>query len=484
MAVWLAVAPSHAGEITLPDIGAVGSSRLTPDEERRLGEAFMRQVRQNLPVVDDPEIEEYLWNLGYHLVANSDYKTRPFYFFAVKDPSINAFAGPAGQIGIHTGLILASESESELAAVLAHEIAHVAQHHLDRTLDAAQKLSLPTAGALIAAIILGARDPNLAEAAIAATIAANAQTQINFTRGHEMEADHIGMQILSRSRFDARAMPAFFERLQQNERLYDAELPEFLRTHPVTTDRIAESRSRAEQFAPEKPEENSLYYLIQAKVRVMAHDNPAQLAKIYADQLKDGRYDNRFAARYGHGLALAASGKYDDARTQIKTLIKEDRERIPYLIALANIDLADGNGAQAARILADALRLSPSNTPLTRHYANALLQNGESQKARTVLQEYIKHAPASPAAYQLLAKAEGNAGFPGAAHRALAEYYFLLGETYTAIDHLRLSLTQKDVNESQATLIKARLDELKILADEEKGLYGGDGATTPPATLH
>ncbi len=464
--------PGYGNEIALPEMGVTGSTRLTPEEERHLGESFMRQVRQNLAIADDPEIEEYIWNLGYRLVANSDYKSQPFSFFVVKDPAINAFAGPAGYIGINSGLIHASESESELAAVMAHEIAHVAQHHLDRTLDAAEKLSLPTAGALIAAIILGAKDPNLAEAAIAATLAANAQTQINFTRGHEMEADHIGMQILAKSGFDPRAMPAFFERLQQTDRLYDNELPEFLRTHPVTTDRIAESRSRADKYPTPPHRDEGMYYLMQAKLRVLTADNPGQLARDFANQLKEGRYSDKRAVRYGYGLALAATGNYGKARQEIKIAIKEDGERIPYLIALAKIEIAAGENEAALHVLADALRLSPSNTPLTRHYASALIQSGDPLKARNVLEEYIKNTPPTPAAYELLAKADGNAGFSGAAHRALAEYYYLKGETHTAIEQLQLALQQKDITDREADLIEARIDTLKSVAEDEKVMYG------------
>ena len=457
----IATAPVRSDEIQLPDMGATSSSRLSPEEERQLGEAFMRRVRQNLDLVQDPQIEQYVWNLGYYLVANSDYRTRPFHFFVVKDPSINAFAGPAGHIGVHTGLILTTESESELAAVMAHEIAHVGQHHLDRAITAAEKMSLPTAGALLAAIILGAKDANLAEAAIAATLAANIQTQLNFTRAHEMEADHIGIRILSEAGFDPRAMATFFERLQQNDRLYDNEVPEFLRTHPVTTTRIAESRSRAENYTSDETRDSTLYYLMRARTRVLTHDNPYELIRSYQAQLQDGRYKNRLAVRYGYALSLSKGGRQDDARKQLKTLIKEDRERIPYVIALAEVEIAAGNLDHALDIFADGLRLNPRNMPLTRHYAQALLLARKPGRAKELLEQYTRHATPAPADYQLLAKASRQAGLTGEAYRALAEYHYLLGDTQTAITYLNRALKQEDINERESRVIKARLKELQ-----------------------
>ncbi|MDH5641979.1 MAG: M48 family metalloprotease [Nitrospira sp.] len=453
-------------------MGAGASERRSAEEEKRMGESFMRQVRQALPVSDDPELEDYIQNLGFRLVSHGEQHERPFNFFIVNESSINAFAGPGGYIGMHAGLILATESESELAAVLAHEIAHVSQRHLDRAMDAADKLSIPTAGAIIAALILGSRDVLLAEAAIAATLAASIQKQLNFTRAHEQEADHIGIRTLASAGYDTRAMSQFFERLQQNDQLYNNELPEFLRTHPVTTQRIAESRSRADRHPPPGLPDQQLYHLMRAKLRVLAAKDPARLVQSYEASLKEGRHQNLFAARYGYALALAKQGRYNRARDELENLIRDDRERITYAVALAQIYADEGSTSTALHIYRDALSLTPGNSTLTRLYANALIAGGEAEQARAVLQAYIGRNAESPQAWQLLAKAWGVLDKPVEAHRALAELYYLRGQTRFAVSHLQLALQQKAIPFDEKERIEGRLKELKLIALEEQQLYG------------
>ena len=171
MAVFTTSANSQV--INLPDIGSTADATLSPDQEKRLGEAFMRNLRQSLEIVDDPVVNSYVQDIGNRLVSHVENYPLDFTFFVVNDPTINAFAGPGGYIGVNTGLILATDSESELASVLAHETAHVTQRHLQRSFETANKLNLPTAAAIIAAMILGAQTNNgqAAEALLAATMA-------------------------------------------------------------------------------------------------------------------------------------------------------------------------------------------------------------------------------------------------------------------------------------------------------------------------
>jgi len=455
-------------KVTLPDIGANSQTHSAQDDQIR-GEAIMRRIRQGLPIIEDPEIEDYIWNLGYRLVAHSDYKTKTFRFFVVNDSTINAFAGPAGNIGVNAGLILTAENESELAAVIAHEIAHVTQRHLERAFDAAEKLSLPTAAALIAAIILSGQNVNIAEAALAATIAANLQTQINFTRTHEQEADHIGMQVLAQSRFNPNSMATFFERLQQADRLFDTSVPEFLRTHPVTNTRISEARDRAEAYKFTPTPDNFLFYLTRAKLRTITTDDPTKLVRRIEAEMHEGNYKNKFAQIYGYGHALLKANKISQAHQQIKRLIALDRERIPYLILLANIEIAANNSQEGLRIYEDALKLNPYNIALTYRYAETLLRIGKAIEARKTLYT-LKNQRISPIYYELLAKAEGDAGHPGLAHQALAEYYFLNGYTRNAIEQLNLALREKDINAIEMNRIEERIKQLKELLILEKQL--------------
>src|SRR3569833_3076759 len=245
-------AAEPAPDLGLPDFGDASASAISPLQEQRMGADFMRALRSSVKIIEDPEITEYIQSLGYRLLAHADPQPYPYTFFIVADTSINAFAGPGGYIGVHSGLILASESESALASVLAHEIAHVTQHHLLRAIDKSNRLALPAPAALIAALILAGQNAQLGQAALATTLASGAQAGINFTRAHELEAGRVGLPILAGAGFDPRSMPAFFEQLQQATRFYESGAPELLRTHPVTTSRIADARARRTISAREK----------------------------------------------------------------------------------------------------------------------------------------------------------------------------------------------------------------------------------------
>ncbi len=456
-----------AAAVDLPAIGDSTGSVISPQQERQLGEAFMRSIRQQLTFVDDAQINEYLQGLGYRLSAQSDDAAQPFDFFMVKDPAINAFAGPGGFIGINSGLMTLTASESELAAVLAHEIAHVTQRHLARAYEAAGKLSLPTAAALLAAILLGSQSGQAAQAAIAAVTAGSAQYQINFTRANENEADHIGIETLSKAGFDPRSMPAFFQRLQRTTRLYGDLPPEFLSTHPVNTTRIAEAEGRAERYPPYKAGDELAFHLARTRLRVLSAGNSAREAQLFADQLRDGQYISEPAHRYGYALTLLASGKVEQARREITGLRAKDKDRIAYLIAAADIEMAAKNKAAGLRIFRDALELFPDNRPLTLHYAAALLQAQQATEAKNLLLRYRQHKAVDSEFYRLLVRAAGESGRPGEAHEAQAEYYYLNGETRAAVEQLTLAVRDAKLDFYQSSRIEARLNQLKKEALEE-----------------
>jgi predicted Zn-dependent protease len=455
-----------AQAVELPSIGESSQRYLSPEEEQRLGDAFMRNIRQTLTINQDPEVTEYVQSLGYRLLANTDTGGRKFTFFVVEDPAINAFAGPGGYIGINSGLILITENESELASVVAHEIAHVTQRHLARAFEAASKMSLPATAAIIAAIILGNQNGQLGEAAIAATAAGSAQHQINFTRSNEEEADRLGMQTLAKSGFNPRSMPKFFERLQQSTRFSDDQAYEFLRTHPVTVSRIADTRNRAEQLSYTPRPDSGNYALIKTKLLVEKENTTLNSVDFFARLLQDASPAGQPALRYGYALALLADNKYDQARTEIMKLISKDPERLAYQFVLARIEMADNHMDKALKIYADNFGLYPHNYPLTVYYTNALIQAGQPQKAVDLLHDHLRQRPATTKIYSLLAQAETDAGHLVAAHQALAEYHYLNGQTHTAIDQLNIAL---DNVEKDDTMLKARIQaRIAQLEDEYK----------------
>ncbi|MEM9304047.1 MAG: M48 family metalloprotease, partial [Pseudomonadota bacterium] len=249
----LAVAPVQAQDdgIRLPDIGASAGAVISERDENAYGEALKREFTRLAKIVDDPLIAGYFRLMGYSLVAHSDRPDGNFTFVVVDDDSINAFAAPGGFIALHSQLILTAENESEVAAVVAHEIAHVTQRHIARRIESAQKMSLPMTLLMLGAVLAGSGNGDAAQAAVVGTQALMQQMQINFTRANEYEADWVGIRKLAAAGYDPDAMASFFAKMARENRGYGARIPEFLRTHPVESTRIAESKNRARQVTVE-----------------------------------------------------------------------------------------------------------------------------------------------------------------------------------------------------------------------------------------
>lgn len=459
--------PARAESLALPDMGTSSAAALSPEQERQIGRAMWRQLNQAGKVLADPELSAYLSELGTRLASNGDDAGRPFTFFIVDDPSVNAFAMPGGYIGVHTGLILASRREDELAAVIAHEIAHVTQNHLARGVEQAQQSNLPLTAAVIAAILLGAHDPQIAQAALAAGTAGSIQMQLDFTRAHEHEADRIGIELLANSGYDPQAMAGFFELLQQRQRYY-AGVPEFLRTHPVNESRIADATARAGSVGQRhafKPEETA-YQAARARLSVLAANDAADLAQRLEERLAEA--GDSVWDRYQLGLALARSGRLRAAREQLTKLVADTPDRLAFVRALAETELAAGDAAAAAIRYRDALTLYPGNAGLTLGLGRALLAAGRPDEAVTALETVTRGTDAMAEGYRLLGEAYAALGKTAAAQLALGNYYYDLGETHSAIDQLQRALSATGGDFYLTARIESRLEQFKQEAERTK----------------
>jgi predicted Zn-dependent protease len=447
----------------LPDFGDSSGSLISPTQEMALGEEFMRSVRAQATLVTDPDVEGYIQRLGQRLVFNSDAPNYPFSFFVVSDSSVNAFAGPGGYIGVHTGLILTAENESELAGVMAHEIAHVTQRHLLRAYEAANQMSLPTAAGMLAAILLGvAGSPDAGIAAISAVQGASIQRQLNFTRANEKEADRIGIQTLERSGIDPYGMPAFFERLQQTTRLYGSNIPEFLSTHPVTSDRIAEAMSRAESFGHGKEVDSADFRLIRARLAVLNADGAAVAVQQF--QARVNKPDAGPADHYGLALAYWRSTDYAAAGKEMQALLKNDPDRKIYRTSMARLLLDSGQSDQALQLFSDTLKLYPGDLVVGQYYTSALIQTGQAAEARRQALDMLRSKAAQrPEIYELWAKAASVAGPAWETNVASAEAYSLYGNLHFAIDQLNKALQFKGLSDYEQARIEARLNEFKAM---------------------
>lgn len=461
MTTVLSTAP-RAGPLDLPDIGSSSDAVMTSGAEQRLGKAFMRKAREALPVSDDPLLTDYLETLGKELLAADRSAGGQFHFFLINLPVVNAFAGPGGYIGVYAGLILASESEDELAAVLAHEIAHVTQRHLMRSLEDQGRLSLPTTALMVAAAILGAQvSPDAGMAALAGLQAAAIQRQINFTRDNEKEADRIGIATLASAGRDPYAMAGFFERLSKASRSDENNAPEFLRTHPVNSSRIADALGRADEHGARQRPDSPRFQLTRARLREASYKRPEQALAAFKASLKEGRYRDETAERYGYALALVRAGQLTEAKSETVRLLTK-QPSLPELIALdAKIDVKQGNAARAIAALKQAVELAPANWALRTVYAEALMDGGQPREALEALKTVVRQRLGNVMLYELLIQAALKSGDKAATYRYRAEKLYAEGDLEPAIKQLELALRQRDIGYHDAAQLQVLLDAMK-----------------------
>ncbi len=454
--------PKAQYDLSLPDFGDPSQQYLSNTDEKQLGMAVLQQLRNRGMVIDDVQLNEYLASVGQRIAAHADPTGNPFTMFWVANPAINAFAAPGGFIGMHSGLLLATSSEDELAGVLAHEISHVTQRHLARSFADAQRMSVPMAAAMVASLLLGAASADAGQAALAGTMAASAQRQINFTRANEQEADRIGTQLLYRSGFDPDGMAKFFARLERRSSGAAGRVPEFLRTHPFPRNRIADVQGRLNKpYRRRKNVDELGYYLAKARIRVLTTANTGSVIKYFRNALNTGTYANETATRYGYALALKKAGYFDEAQREVNRLLRKYPDRLGFRVEAADIALAKGDQPRAWKLYEDAKRLYAGDFTLAMYYGQALTGYGNPRKAMEILKPHLHRRPNDLALFALYARAAQRAGDVGATHATLAEYYYLSGDLRLAIQQAELGLNNPRTTPYQKAQLRARLRQFK-----------------------
>lgn len=422
----------------LPDLGDVSQTVLTPQMERQIGEQSMMQIRASEHYLDDPELVGYLNRLGQRLVASSSEPGQPFEFFVMDDPSINAFALPGGYIGVNSGLIMLAQSESELASVLSHEISHVTQHHLARMVSG-QKYDSLAAMATIAVAILAARNnPQAAQAGIIGAQGGIIQRQLDFTREHEKEADRIGLDILQKTGFDAHAMPTFFERLQKSTHLMEGDAPSYLRTHPLTTERLADVGNRVQQIPFRLVADSLDFQLMRARI-LAAQNSPQEAIEYFESALGDKKFGNPLAQRYGLVLALLRAKQHARATLEFSTLNSSAPPNASLTALAGTLTEIAGDAPKTLDFYRSALKHYPGHRALVLDYVSALLAQHHYAEAVQVLDKEIERDGNDAKLYELQARAYTALGRHQEAHHVLAYFQILHGNLGGAIEQLELA---------------------------------------------
>lgn len=459
----LATQPVSAAGEDLPDIGSPADTILSKETELQIGRSIYKSLRDTGRIVSDPEIQEYVQDVGQKLAANAHEGDFRFNFFIVDDPAINAFALPGGYIGIHSGLLLATKNESELAGVMAHEISHVTQRHISRAIFANQRASILTMAAMLGAILLGAvsGEGDIITGAMAGAQSIAAQQQINFTRANEYEADRVGVGVLATSGFDPFGMPEFFETLGRQNSAAAYQAPEFLRTHPVTTNRIAETRARAAQYPVIDAQDATGYSLTRARLRMLSSKTPEDALEHFEGNLEDPERAGDVGTEYGIALAELALGEYEDAQRRFATLLRSNDRVIHFHSGYAATQVALGDVDGALETYEHAIELFPRNVPLTIRYAETLLQNDDPDRAHEILLDLYNQVPPTPEQVRLIALAASAAGDIADAHYYMAEYHLLSGDIMMASDQLRLALGIPGLDPVQQARFRSRLQQIQ-----------------------
>lgn len=444
----------------LPELGDASAGILSPQMERRIGEEAMREIRADPAFADDPEIDEYLNRLGSLLASSATGARQDFEFFLVRDATVNAFALPGGYVGVHTGLLLAAQTESELASVLAHEISHVTQRHIARMFGKQSQLSTISIAGLLIGILAARSNSQVGQAAMVASQAGAVQAQINYTRDYEREADRVGFERLQHAGFDVGGMVAFFERLQKANRIYENNAPSYLQTHPLSGERISDMQNRAQNAPYRQHVDMPEFQLARAKIRA-EEGTPKEAVAYFDAQLKDRRFSSEVATRYGLVSALVRARDYVRAELELQAL-RSGTQSQPMIEMLAIRSKAESGDRRSALALARAgEKFHPNYRPL--QYALVHTMQSLSMHAEAVAQlvELVKTYSRDARLYRMQAESYAALRKGLLQHQAQAEAYFLQGALLAAIEQLQLAQKAGDGDFYQLSAVDARLREMR-----------------------
>lgn len=464
----LLASPSPAEEArALPELGDPAAGLLSPDQEYRLGRAWLRQLHGQVPLLNDPLVQEYVEQLIYRLASYSALQDPDLAIVVVNHRDINAFAVPGGVIGLNAGLILNAEYEDEVSAVLAHEIAHVSQKHFIRRYADSQRSNRAMMAALLASLALAvAGNTDAGIAGIMATQAAAIQQQLAYSRHHEREADRIGMQTLVNAGYDPQAMPRFFERLQRS-RQFAASAPEFLSTHPINEERIADSRGRANKLTPQTSPDPTIFHLVKARLAAGFFADPNQAVAHFRNSDRRGAGSSAQANNYGLALSAMRTRQFALAEEVIQALRQQHPDQHWYRVAEAELLQARSEHAEAVVALRELVRLMPGNYAISAMLADSLIRTDQAAEAASLLAPILRRRPTDVGLWRLTSEAWGRSDQLALAHLARGEALFLSGATEDGLEQMRFALDKSKENFPLHSRIKARLREMDEM-DKEK----------------
>lgn len=445
----------------LPDIGTTAGSTLSINQERQIGDFYLRQLRASAPLINDPLLNQYINDLGQRLVAHAWSVRIPFHFFLIQNDELNAFAFFGGNVVLHSSLFRYTDNESQLASVMAHEISHVTQRHLARTMEEQQRNAPLTWVGALGSILLALASPQAGMAALTGTMAGTQQGIISFTQANEQEADRIGIQVLQRAGFDPQAMPNFLQKMADQSR-FSSKPPEILLTHPLPDSRLADARNRANQMRPVVVQSSEGFYLAKVRALSMYATGRNQLTDDLLNEYAKGNTREQMASQYGKAVQFLRAKHFASAKAIIAPMLAQHPDNDWLLDIMTDIDIGLNQPQQAITMLTRA-KGSGTNPVLQLNLANAWVEAKQPAIASRILNRYTFAHPDDVNAWDLLAQASAAQGLRDEELSARAEGLALNGQLDQAITTLSRASAQVPLGSLKQARYDARIDQFREL---------------------
>lgn len=435
---------------------------MTVKEEENLSHEFMKAISEHYELIDDPVLIKYLNDIGTKILAAAPPQPFVFQFYIVRDENYNAFAGPAGHIFIHSGLIEAMENEEEVAGIIAHEITHVTCRHLSDQFEKSKKIEIATLAGMAAAILLGVGGAGNASSAIFMGSAAMGQSlSLVYSREDEMQADQIGLNYLRKAGYTGEGMLSMLKKIR-DKRWYDpTQIPVYLSTHPAVEDRISYLSNRIEKSpeASNKKPSSSNNSFKKAHIRLLAlYGNKENVLRMFKQDVTNKPKD--YMAQYKYALILSESGNRSDAIAHFKKALEENAFDPEVLRDLGKAYFQDGRYPEAQKTLEGAASLAPDDPETLLFLGRIKAETGKLKEARELFLIISEKYPYYKRALYYLGETCGKMDNMADAHYYLGLYYYNKEDIKNARFHLEKSL-QKTNDNNRKTEIEEMLKKIK-----------------------
>ena len=440
-------------DFSLPELGDRVSGVVSNDQEKIIGNEFLKQVYSQAPLISDPLIQEYSELLVYRLSEYSQVKDRNFNVLLIDDDSLNAFAAPGGVIGINGGLFLNAQNEGQFASVITHELAHLSQRHFARNILNSQDNNIASVLVMVSAVAAAVATNN--PTAFMAGPAFLQQQSLRYSRLFEREADRVGFNNLINAEYDPSSMGEMFEQMAKLRRLAGDKIPEFLLTHPISSSRVTDAFNAADQVeTPFNTKDSLNYKLIRGRLQIRYEDIPLNSVRKIKGLLKKNPSSNE--NRYALSIAYKISGQHKDALKTIDSLIIDNPKNLILNNTKAEILLDEGKSQDALRLVNAFLNISPKNYPLSVLKAKILAYDKKLFAAEELIRDQLLRRNNDPYLWLYLSEVQRDSKNVIGYHQSRAEYYLLLGQYEDALNQLQfaLKLTENNFQVSESIMTK------------------------------